>query len=246
MDYILQNIQYRYMENILQQIACGASARQNSLAAPDASFAHIFRQTQAASGAVDAGELEAVFEEASRAYDVPVDLLKAVGKTESGFDPHAQSPVGAQGVMQLMPETARGLGVEDPFDARSNIMGGAKYLSDLLKRYDGDLDLTLAAYNAGSGNVEKYGGVPPFQETRNYISKVKEYMGDAENLLSGSRLGDASDAEWKMKGQACRLCGNQLQTEDRSEEMLELLSELIKAQTQRRMILEEDFTDTFI
>lgn len=79
--------------------------------------------------------------------------------------------------MQLMPATAQALGVTDPFDARSNIMGGAKYIAEKLKQYNGDIELALAAYNAGSGNVEKYGGVPPFEETINYIQRIKEYMG---------------------------------------------------------------------
>lgn len=85
--------------------------------------------------------------------------------------------MGAQGVMQLMPATARYLGVDDPFDARSNIMGGAKYIAEKLKEYDGDVKLALASYNAGSGNVAKYGGVPPFTETINYIERIMGYMG---------------------------------------------------------------------
>ena len=79
------------------------------------------------------------------------------------------------GVMQLMPSTAKSLGVTDAYNARDNIMGGAKVISDHLSRYDGDLSLALAAYNAGSGNVAKYGGVPPFTETQNYIKKVLSY-----------------------------------------------------------------------
>lgn len=128
--------------------------------------------------------MESIFEEASKKYGVSLNLLKAIGKAESGFNPTAVSSAGAQGVMQLMPATARSLGVEDSFDARSNIMGGAKYIAGLLERYQGDTVLALSAYNAGSGNVEKYGGVPPFKETQNYIKKVLSYAG--ENLdLSG-------------------------------------------------------------
>ncbi len=120
--------------------------------------------------------LAQIFEEASAKYDVPVELLKAVAKQESDFNLRSVSYAGAQGLMQLMPSTARSLGVSDPFDAEQNVMGGAKYLSQKLKMYDGNVRLALAAYNAGSGNVSKYGGVPPFQETRNYIKKVLGYM----------------------------------------------------------------------
>ncbi len=121
-------------------------------------------------------ELDRIFEEASKKYNVPLALLKAVAKAESNFNPNDVSSAGAIGIMQLMPETAKGLGVDNPFDPEQNIMGGAKYLADKLKMYNGDVELALAAYNAGSGNVEKYGGVPPFAETKNYIKKVLSYM----------------------------------------------------------------------
>lgn len=120
--------------------------------------------------------LDDIFERASIKYNVPVNLLKAIGKAESDFNPNAVSKSGAQGVMQLMPATAAELGVTDSFDPEQNIMGGSKYISDLLKRYDGDTKLALAAYNAGMNNVKKYGGVPPFKETQNYVVKVMKYM----------------------------------------------------------------------
>jgi hypothetical protein len=117
-----------------------------------------------------------IFEEAAVKYDVPENLLRAVAQAESDFNPKAVSSCGAVGVMQLMPDTAKSLGVTDPYNAEQNINGGAKYLSSLLKKYDGDIDKTLAAYNAGPGNVAKYGGVPPFKETQNYISKIKSIL----------------------------------------------------------------------
>ncbi len=120
--------------------------------------------------------LDRIFEDAAKKYNISVDLLKAVGKAESDFVTTAVSRSGAQGIMQLMPATAKELGVKDSFNAEENIMGGAKYLSQLSKKYDGDIKLTLAAYNAGSGNVAKYGGIPPFKETQNYVVKVMKYM----------------------------------------------------------------------
>lgn len=123
-------------------------------------------------------DLNTIFEEAAQKYNVPSTLLKAVGKAESDFNTRAVSRCGAQGVMQLMPATARGLGVTDSFDPRQNIMGGAKYLSQMLKKYNGNTKLALAAYNAGSNNVDKYNGVPPFKETQNYVVKVMKYAGE--------------------------------------------------------------------
>lgn len=120
--------------------------------------------------------LDRIFEEAAQKYNVSVDLLKAIGKAESDFNTKAVSRSGAQGIMQLMPGTAKGLGVKDSFDPEQNIMGGAKYISQKLKQYNGDVKLALAAYNAGSGNVAKYNGIPPFKETQNYVVKVTRYM----------------------------------------------------------------------
>lgn len=109
--------------------------------------------------------------EAARETNLPEDLLKAVIKNESNGDTTAVSPSGAAGLMQLMPDTARAVGVSDRFDPRENILGGARYLRQMVDRY-GDLKTALAAYNAGPGNVDKHGGVPPFPETENYIRRV--------------------------------------------------------------------------
>lgn len=121
-------------------------------------------------------DLDSIFAEASKKYGVSVDLLKAVAKAESNFNPEATSHCGAMGIMQLMPATAESLGVTDAYDPYQNIMGGAKLLSQLDKLYDGNVKLMLAGYNAGPGNVEKYGGVPPFEETQNYVVTVMRYL----------------------------------------------------------------------
>lgn len=122
------------------------------------------------------GDLDAIFEEAASTFGVSVNLLKSIAQAESNFTADAVSHAGAVGIMQLMPATAASLGVTNSYDPRENIMGGAKYISQLLSRYDGNTSLALAAYNAGSGNVDKYGGIPPFTETQNYVQKVLSYM----------------------------------------------------------------------
>lgn len=116
---------------------------------------------------------EEIIQEAAAEYDVDPALIRAVMQAESAFHPYAVSRAGAEGLMQLMPALADEMGVSDSFDPRENIMGGVRYLKRLLDYHRGDLDLALASYNAGPGNVERYGGVPPFRETRNYVKTIK-------------------------------------------------------------------------
>ena len=123
-------------------------------------------------GPAAAGDLERLADEAARRHGLDPALVRAVVAVESGFQPQAVSPKGAQGLMQLMPATARELGVADPFDAAANLDGGSRYLRSLLARYQGDLAKALAAYNAGMGAVARHRGVPPYAETRQYVRKV--------------------------------------------------------------------------
>lgn len=120
-------------------------------------------------------QYDAYISEASRLYQLPEAYIRAVVRVESDFTPTAVSHAGALGLMQLMPATARSMGVTDPFDPRQNILGGSRYLRVLANRFSGDLVLTTAAYNAGGGAVRRYGGIPPFAETQRYVRRVLDF-----------------------------------------------------------------------
>lgn len=117
----------------------------------------------------------AMLERAARIYEISPDLLDVLAHQESAYNQRARSPKGAIGIMQLMPATARALGV-DAFDAEQNIMGGAAYLRYMLNVYDGHIDLALSAYNAGQNAVNRYGGIPPFKETRAYLARNFDHL----------------------------------------------------------------------
>lgn len=109
-------------------------------------------------------------------YKLEEALVKAVIKVESDYNPRAKSAKGALGMMQLLPETAKDMGVRDPFDTEDNIRGGSRYLRLMLNQFNNELELALAAYNAGPGAVKRHGGIPPYEETRNYVDRVKKYL----------------------------------------------------------------------
>ncbi len=128
------------------------------------------------SGCRNPAEFEPIINACALEYGVDKALVKAVIHAESGYNPNAVSSKGAQGLMQLMPKTAQGLKVTNSFDPTENIRGGVRYLRFLLDTFKGDVALAVAAYNAGLSRVAQYGGIPPFEETRNYVSKVLSYQ----------------------------------------------------------------------
>ena len=139
-----------------------------------------------------------IIRQAAQTHGVSEGLIKAVMHTESGFNSNARSPVGAQGLMQLMPATARRFNVSNAYDPQQNIFGGAKYLSWLMKRFNGNTSLALAAYNAGEGNVAKYGGIPPFRETQDYVRRVTSRY---TNLYAGGISSSGSSNTASSQGQ---------------------------------------------
>lgn len=141
---------------------------------PDKDFQSILDSSMRSASGEDVSkeEINGLIDEYSQKNGLDSDFVRAVVKQESGFNEKATSRCGAAGLMQLMPGTARGLGVVNPYDAEDNIKGGTKMLSNLLKTYGGNKELALAAYNAGGGAVKKYGGIPPYGETQRYVKNV--------------------------------------------------------------------------
>ena len=150
-----------------------------------------YRTTMPTTTRVTTDEYEPLVREQATRHGIRPELVRAVIQVESGFNPRARSPKGAMGLMQLMPDTARLLGVRNPYDPAENIRGGTAYLRQLLDRYKGNEELALAAYNAGAGAVDRHGQrVPPYRETRDYVRKVGSAAGrrDAVSLAAAKRI----------------------------------------------------------
>lgn len=162
---------------MIDQIS-GSRSLRDPAPATHAGFARALASVQPGlvpAGGAPAGtpaSFEPLIEQAAAREQLDPAIVRSVIQHESGFDPSATSPAGAQGLMQLMPATAEGLGVTDPYDPAQSIDGGTHLLRQLLDRYDGDLTRALAAYNAGPGAVDRYGGVPPYAETQAYVRNV--------------------------------------------------------------------------
>ena len=139
-------------------------------------FTLYLKETPVGDRSGDSGNLAEIIQNCCSLYGLEEALVQAVIKVESDYNPRAVSSKGAQGMMQLVPETARDMQVADPFDPAQNIRGGSRYLRLMLDQFSDDLELALAAYNAGPNAVRRHGGVPPFPETVNYVDKVKKYL----------------------------------------------------------------------
>ena len=166
LDVTLQRI--NMIENQFQSLmSYGAKPDEDFQKILDSSISHKSNPTD-----TSRSEINDLIEKYAEKNGLDSDFVKAVIKQESGFNPQATSSCGAMGLMQLMPGTAQGLGVTNAYDAEQNIMGGTKYLKGLMDRFDNNKSLALAAYNAGPNAVKKYGGIPPYMETQNYVKSV--------------------------------------------------------------------------
>ena len=164
---VITRLTFELMQRLLEKVSQGEENRSSSPVR-----AKTAGESSSATAPQASGDFASLIQQAAEKYGVNPALVQAVIKTESNFNPRATSSAGAMGLMQLMPGTARGLGVSDPYDPAQNIDGGVRFLSGLLRRYQGDVRLALAAYNAGPGAVDRYQGIPPYRETQVYVQRV--------------------------------------------------------------------------
>ncbi|PWH18106.1 MAG: lytic transglycosylase [Anaerolineae bacterium] len=168
-----QMILYDLIFRLLDQYLGGEESKVTLPAA-------VSHKSQTAGGEPLQGKFAEIIQQAAQKYNVDPRLIQAVIRAESNFNPKATSSAGAMGLMQLMPATAASLGVTDPYDPKENIFGGTKFLSRLLQKYKNNVSLALAAYNAGPGAVDRYGGIPPYTQTRVYVQRVMQYYKSAQ------------------------------------------------------------------